>query len=129
MSDDDMESWIPVTNPDIIPNYSSNSSIELFETDIITNDSLPFLLDTGVEDDTLHAAGQDEPVEVIVSRVVYALLISVSLVMNLLLIIAVLRTKFQVPVIYLLFTAMVIPDIIFYTKVILELINWAEISP
>merc|ERR1712130_1005864 len=71
----------------------------------------------------------EEPVEGIVSRVVYALLISASLVINLLLVIAIMRLKARVAVIYLLTAAMVIPDCIFYTKVIVELMNWDQAAP
>lgn len=53
-----------------------------------------------------------EPAALIVSRVVFALLISVSLVMNLLLVLAVFRRWHNVHVIYCLATAMIIPDLV-----------------
>jgi len=67
----------------------------------------------------------DEPAEIIVSRVVFALLISISLVLNLLLILAVIRRKAMVHVIYLMSTFMLLPDILFYAKVITELVDWS----
>ena len=67
----------------------------------------------------------DEPAEIIVSRVVFALLISISLVLNLLLILAVIRRKAMVHVIYLMSTFMILPDLLFYAKVITELVDWS----
>merc|ERR1719412_775086 len=66
-----------------------------------------------------------EPAEIIVSRVVFALLISISLVLNLLLILAVIRKKAAVHVIYLMSTFMLLPDILFYAKLITELVDWS----
>ena len=71
------------------------------------------------------ASHGDEPAEIIVSRVVFALLISISLVLNLLLILAVIRRKAMVHVIYLMSTFMLLPDILFYAKVITELVDWS----
>ena len=108
--------WVPVTDPQDLPSAVFND-LEIRDTlqDVgrvsdTANSSLPFL-----EEEMEVKA--EEPVEVIVSRVVYALLISASLVINLLLVIAILRLKARVSVIYLLTAAMVIPDCIFYTKV------------
>ena len=53
----------------------------------------------------------EEPVELIISRVVFALLVSVSLVFNLLLLMAVIRRQKNVHVVYILTTAMIIPDL------------------
>ena len=108
--------WVPVTDPQDLPSAVFNG-LEIRDTlpDVgrvsdPANSSLPFL-EKDMEVKT------EEPVEVIVSRVVYALLISASLVINLLLVIAIMRLKARVAVIYLLTAAMVIPDCIFYTKV------------
>ena len=108
--------WVPVTDPKDLPSNVFNG-LQIRDTlpnagrvSDPSNSSLPFLeqeMEVKVE----------EPVEVIVSRVVYALLISASLVINLLLVIAIMRLKARVAVIYLLTAAMVIPDCIFYTKV------------
>lgn len=127
-------SWIPVTYPETIPSDHSSypqtipSDLTMNKTYIdlninISNQTFPFL-DTTSED-----ISEEEPVEVIVSRVIYALLISVSLVLNLLLIIAVLRRRADVRVIYLLVAAMIVPDLIFYTKLIVELMNWGSPIP
>ena len=109
--------WVPVTDPQDLPSAVFNG-LEIRDTlqDVgrvsdPANSSLPFLEEQEME------VKAEEPVEVIVSRVVYALLISASLVINLLLVIAILRLKARVAVIYLLTAAMVIPDCIFYTKV------------
>ena len=108
--------WVPVTDPQDLPSAVFNG-LEIRDTLLDVgrvsdpaNSSLPFL-EQEMEVKT------EEPVEVIVSRVVYALLISASLVINLLLVIAIMRLKARVAVIYLLTAAMVIPDCIFYTKV------------
>ena len=45
-------------------------------------------------------------------------MISVSLVLNLLLLLAVLRTKCNVPVVYLLLSSLLLPDVLFFTKVV-----------
>merc|ERR1719412_2938941 len=66
-----------------------------------------------------------EPAEIIVARVVFALLISISLVLNLLLILAVIRRKAMVHVIYLMSTFMLLPDILFFAKIITELVDWS----
>jgi len=120
--------WVPVTDPQDLPSAVFNG-LEIRDTlpDVgrvsdPANSSLPFL-EKDMEVKT------EEPVEVIVSRVVYALLISASLVINLLLVIAIMRLKARVAVIYLLTAAMVIPDCIFYTKVIVELMNWDLAAP
>jgi len=114
-----MESWIPVTSPEDIPNYRDVNSLEIN----VGNDTLPFL------EQELPKNSYEEPVEVIVFRVLYALLISVSLVMNLLLMIAMLRIKCKIPVIYILISFMILPDVIFYIKLIIELMNWGIAEP
>lgn len=110
------DSWVPVSPA--TPDSPSTSLPEVFAP--VTNSSLPFL----EQEDRV-----EEPVEVIISRVLYALLISASLVTNLLLLIAIVRLKARVSVIYLLTAAMVIPDSIFYTKVIVELMSWDLAAP
>ena len=65
------------------------------------------------------------PAQVIISRVLFALLISVSLVINMLLVLAVIRRRRSVHVVYMLATAMIVPDLIFYVKVIAELVDWS----
>ena len=111
------DAWVPVTDLKDLPSANLLNGIDVRDTFFgvgtvsdPSNSSLPFLeqeMETKAE----------EPLEVIVSRVVYALLISASLVINLLLIIAIMRLKARVAVIYLLTAAMVLPDCIFYTKV------------
>jgi hypothetical protein len=71
-----------------------------------------------------------EPVEIIVARVVFALLVSVSLVLNLLLVMAVLRRWKTVHLIYVLAACMALPDLIFYAKLVAELVNsWGTKVP
>ena len=70
-----------------------------------------------------------EPVELIVSRVIFALLVSVSLVLNLLLLLASIRRRKTTHVIYCFAVAMLIPDLIFYSKLVVELMNWGEPDP
>lgn len=111
------DAWVPVTDLKDLPSANVLNDLDVRDTFFgvgtvsdPSNSSLPFLeqeMETNAE----------EPLEVIVSRVVYALLISASLVINLLLIIAIMRLKARVAVIYLLTAAMVLPDCIFYTKV------------
>ena len=111
------DAWVPVTDLKDLPSNNVLNGLDVRDTlfgvgtvSDPSNSSLPFLeqeMETKAE----------EPLEVIVSRVVYALLISASLVINLLLIIAIIRLKARVAVIYLLTAAMVLPDCIFYTKV------------
>jgi len=108
-----------VTSPDDIPNYRDVNSLEVN----VGNATLPFL------EEEIPTPAYEEPVEVIVFRVLYALLISVSLVMNLLLLIAMLRLKCKIPVIYILISFMVLPDVIFYIKLIIELMNWGIAEP
>lgn len=91
----------------------------------IVNSSFPFLDNTV---DTVNPQ-DEESVAVIVARVVYSLLISVSLVINLLLVIAIIKCKGKVWVIYLLSSSMMVPDIIFYIKVIVELTDWTTDIP
>ena len=79
----------------------------------------------GVASNVAIGAGDSDPAEVIISRVVFALLISISLVLNLLLILAVIRRKAMVHVIYLMSTFMLLPDILFYGKIITELVDWS----
>ena len=69
-----------------------------------------------------------EPVEIIVSRVVFALLVSVSLVMNLLLALAVARRWKTVHLIYVLAASMAFPDLIFYAKLVAELVNSWDVN-
>ena len=69
-----------------------------------------------------------EPVEIIVARVVFALLVSVSLVMDLLLALAVGRRWKTVHLIYVLAASMALPDLIFYAKLVAELVNSWDIS-
>ena len=64
-----------------------------------------------------------DPVEIIVARVVFALLVSVSLVMNLLLALAVGRRWSTVHLIYILAASMALPDLVFYAKLVAELVN------
>lgn len=71
-----------------------------------------------------------EPVEVIVSRVIFALLVSVSLVLNLLLVMAVVRRRRTVHLIYILAASMILPDVVFYAKLVAELVNsWGTSVP
>lgn len=62
-------------------------------------------------DRELETEVYSEPAELIVCRVIFALLVSVSLVLNLLLLMAVVRRRQTVHVIYLLATAMIAPDL------------------
>ena len=64
-----------------------------------------------------------EPAEIIVARVLFALLVSVSLVMNLLLALAVGRRWKTIHLIYVLAASMALPDLIFYAKLVAELVN------
>jgi len=114
-----MDSWIPVTSPKKIPSYRDVDSLEVN----VVNETLPFL-----ENELLENTNE-EPVEVIVFRVLFALLISVSLVLNLLLMIGILRLKCRIPVIYIIISCMLLPDVIFYTKLVVELINWGAAEP
>ena len=95
------------------------------------------LLDTesGGDDDDFEFIDNDandllasEPVEIIVSRVVFALLVSVSLVMNLLLALAVARRWKTVHLIYVLAASMAFPDLIFYAKLVAELVNSWDVN-
>ena len=72
----------------------------------------------------LASAGDDDPIELIVSRVIFALLVSTSLVINLLLLLAVFRRRETVHVVYAIATAFLLPDLVFYTKLIVELMDW-----
>jgi len=71
----------------------------------------------------------EEPAGLIASRVIFALLVSVSLVLNLLLLLAVLRRRRVVHVIYALSAAFLLPDVIFYTKLVVELVDWGAERP
>ena len=75
------------------------------------------------EDSDLLAS---EPAEIIVARVVFALLVSVSLVIDLLLILAVIRRWKTVHLIYVLAASMALPDLIFFAKLVAELVNSYE---
>ena len=93
---DTWNAWIPVTNTREFP---SSRDIDKLEINI-SNSSLPFLAVTG-DDAAQRQQGGDgssneEPVEVIVFRVIFALLISISLVINLLMILAILRIKCRI---------------------------------
>ena len=80
-----------------------------------------------VEDQDLLAS---DPVEVIVARVLFALLVSVSLVINLLLALAVGRRWKTVHLIYILAASMALPDLVFYSKLVAELVNsWERSVP
>ena len=79
----------------------------------------------GADPPTAKGGSANEPAEVIISRVLFALLIAVSLVINLLLLLAVVRRRRSVHVVYMLATAMVLPDLIFYVKVVVELVDWS----
>ena len=80
-----------------------------------------------INDDDLLAS---EPAEIIVARVLFALLVSVSLVMSLLLALAVGRRWKTVHLIYILAATMVLPDLIFYAKLVVELVNsWGPHVP
>lgn len=114
------ESWVPVVRPKPQP---GRRGVDVPMVDL--NSSLPFLENTV---DAIDPTTQD-PVEVIVARVLYSILISVSLVINLLLVVAVIKCKGKVLVIYLLTSSMMIPDIIFYIKVIVELTDWTSDIP
>ena len=67
-----------------------------------------------------------EPAEIIVARVIFALLVSVSLVIDLLLILAVGRRWKTVHLIYVLAASMALPDLIFFAKLVAELVNSYE---
>ena len=86
-----------------------------------------FLGDRELENES--STSNFEPAELIISRVVFALLVSLSLVMNLLLLLAVIRRRNTVHVIYCLAAAMLLPDLVFYCKLILELVDWGSRSP
>ena len=80
-----------------------------------------------VEDQDLLAS---DPVEIIVARVLFALLVSVSLVINLLLVLAVGRRWKTVHLIYILAASMALPDLVFYSKLVAELVNsWERSVP
>ena len=79
----------------------------------------------GTSTNVIIDSDEGEPAEIIVSRVVFALLISISLVLNLLLILAVIRRRAMVHVIYLMSTFMLLPDLLFYSKIITELVDWS----
>ena len=115
-------SWIPVTNP---KEFHSSRDIDKLEVNVF-NESLPFLT---VGDDSKSQSNYDEPVEVIIFRVIFALLISISLVINLLLLLAILRIKCRVAVVYIMLSFMIVPDIMFYIKLITELIHWDTDNP
>ncbi len=73
--------------------------------------------------------GLDEPAELIVARVGFALLVSVSLVLNLLLAVAVARRRQSAHVVYWLAVAFLAPDLVFYAKLLLEVANWGQSDP
>ena len=125
---DKWNAWIPVTNPKEFP---SSRDIDKLEINI-SNSSLPFLA-VGDGDSYRQGGGgevaNEEPVEVIIFRVIFALLISISLVINLLLILAILRIKCRIAVVYILLSYLIVPDILFYIKLITELIHWDSTEP
>ena len=118
-------SWIPLTNP---KEFRSSRDINKLEVNLgnSNNQSLPFLT---VGDDSSSHNANEEPVEVIIFRVVFALLISVSLVINLLLLLAILRIRCRVSVVYILLSFLLVPDILFYIKLITELLHWDSTDP
>ena len=98
-----------------------NSNFDL-EDNEVGNEFIDF-----VEDEDLLAS---DPVEVIVARVLFALLVSVSLVINLLLALAVGRRWKTVHLIYILAASMALPDLVFYSKLVAELVNsWERSVP
>ena len=115
-------SWIPLTNP---KEFRSSRDINKLEVNL-ANQSLPFLTD---REDSSTSSDNDEPVEVIIFRVVFALLISVSLVINLLLLLAIIRIRCRVSVVYILLSSLLVPDILFYIKLITELLHWDSRDP
>ena len=115
-------SWIPLTNP---KEFRSSRDINKLEVNL-GNQSLPFLT-VGEDSSTNNVI--DEPVEVIIFRVVFALLISVSLVINLLLLLAIIRIRCRVSVVYILLSFLLVPDILFYIKLITELLHWDSTDP
>ena len=127
---DTWNAWIPVTNTKEFP---SSRDIDKLEINI-SNNSLPFLT-LGDGTSPSQAPGEpggiinEEPVEVIIFRVIFALLISISLVINLLLILAILRIKCRIAVVYMLLAYLIVPDILFYIKLITELIHWDSTDP
>ena len=114
-------SWIPVTSPKEIRSSRDVNKLEV-NLGTASNDTLPFL-SLGTEDRA------EEPVEVIIFRVIFALLISVSLVVNLLLVLAILRIRCRVSVVYILLAALLLPGIVFYVKLVTELIHWDAADP
>ena len=124
---DTWNAWIPVTNTREFPSSRDVDKLEIN----ISNSSLPFL-QVGEETAQRQEGGSssnEEPVEVIIFRVIFALLISISLVINLLLILAILRIKCRVAVVYILLSYLIVPDILFYVKLITELIHWDSTDP
>ena len=117
-----MDTWRPVSKP---KQFDSSRDIDKLEINIRTNDTLPFLI---VGDDSSQDV-VEEPVEVIIFRVVFALLISISLVINILLILAILRLKCRIAVVYIILSYLIVPDILFYIKLITELIHWDTEHP
>ena len=123
---DTWDAWVPVTNP---KEFASSRDVDKLEINL-SNSSLPFLrVGEGGNSDRQAGGGTEEPVEVIIFRVIFALLISISLVMNLLLILAILRIKCRVAVVYILLAYLVLPDLLFYIKLITELIHWDSADP
>ena len=115
-------SWIPLTNP---KEFRSSRDVNKLEVNL-GNQSLPFLT---VGEDSSANNVIDEPVEVIIFRVVFALLISVSLVINLLLLLAIIRIRCRVSVVYILLSFLLVPDVLFYIKLITELLHWDAQDP
>ena len=115
-------SWIPLTNP---KEFRSSRDINKLEVNL-GNQSLPFLT---IGEDSSANNVIDEPVEVIIFRVVFALLISVSLVFNLLLLLAIIRIRCRVSVVFILLSFLLVPDILFYIKLITELLHWDSADP
>ena len=122
---DTWDAWTPVTKP---KEFVSSRDVDKLEINL-SNSSLPFLAVGDGISPRQGGASNEEPVEVIVFRVIFALLISISLVMNLLLILAILRIKCRVAVVYILLAYLVLPDILFYIKLITELIHWDSADP
>ena len=112
------------TEPNDNENNMSGKTFSIYD-DPTANNSFLGNVDLDPEDGVLLAAsGDDDPIELIVSRVIFALLVSTSLVINLLLLLAVFRRRDTVHVIYAMATAFLLPDLVFYTKLIVELMDW-----
>ena len=90
----------------------------------MTNEEIEDLF-KGVEigDDGSQEVVKESP-EIIVARVLFSLVISVALIINLLLTLAVIRRRRTVHAIYMLTASLIVADVVFYVKVITELVDW-----